>query len=160
MAFPSKSIHLLQSMDFTGNLGSHHQHCSYVVGYIFPHDAVYTTRHISKNAKVDMLSYVPKLETQVVNSDKGKQALIILENPQPIIISKEETPEFEWITEEVSIESFFGFPLLFNLGLILPFEKIDETKETITYTSYIVDPIVDIDMFRYGLEVNGMDVDI
>lgn len=123
------------------------------MGYMFPNDALYATRHITKNVKVDLLNYEPTLTSRVVDTEEGRQVLLMLENPTPVVISKEPSPEFEWYMEELNAAEFFSIPLVHNLGLILPFEKINETNEDMTFQSYIVDPINDIMMFRSSLNI-------
>lgn len=149
-----RSIHALHSVPFQGlSLGANHKHCSYILGFMNPHDALYATRHISKNAKIDMLSYKPNLQTRVVDTEEGRQVLLLLENPTPIVISKEFSTEFDWYMEEIDMPTFFSLPLVQNIGLILPFEKINETNDDMTFQSYIVDPINDAKMFRMGLSI-------
>lgn len=149
-----RTVNVLHSVPFQGlSLGTHHKHCSYILGYMFPNDALYATRHITKNVKVDLLSYEPTLTSRVVDTEEGRQVLLMLENPTPVVISKEFSPEFEWYTEELDASQFFSIPLVHNLGLILPFEKINETNEDMTFQSYIVDPINDVMMFRSSLNI-------
>ena len=149
-----RSINVLHSIPLQGlSLGASHRRRSYIVGFMNPNDALYATRHISKNAKIDLLDYKPDLKTRVVDTEEGKQVLLLLENPTPVVISKEFSPEFDWYMEEVDMPTFFSMPLVHNIGLILPFEKINETSEEMTFQSYIVDPINDANMFRMGLSL-------
>lgn len=149
-----RSVHVLHSLPHQGlSLGAHHRKYSYIMGYMYPNDALYATRNLSKNAKVDLLKYKPTSKTRVVDTEEGRQVLLMLENPTPVVITKEACPSFEWYMEELDMASFFSLPLVHNIGLIIPYEKIDETHETMTFQSYIVDPINDLQMFRSSLSV-------
>lgn len=150
-----RSVHVLHSLPHQGlTLGAHHRRCSYIMGYMYPKDALYATRNLSQNAKIDLLSYKPSRKARVVDTEEGRQVLLMLENPTPVVITKEACPQFEWYMEEVDTATFFSIPLVHNIGLILPFEQIDETKESMTFQSYIIDPINDTEMFRSSLSID------
>jgi hypothetical protein len=101
-----------------------------------------------------MQNYEPSLKTRVVDTEEGKQVLILLENPTAVKFTKEFTPEFDWYVEEVDLQTFFSIPLYYNLGLVMPFEKVDETEDEFVFMSYVVDPVFDVSMFRHSLKLD------
>lgn len=149
-----RNVQLLHSVTDNVSLGTYHKNCSYIVGYVYPNDALYATRHLSKNVKINMTDYEPSLQTRVIETEEGKQVLIVLDQTFPVHISKQYSPEFDWYTEEMDLQTFFSIPLTRNIGLVMPFDKVDETENEMIFQSYIVDPVYDASMFRHGLKLD------
>lgn len=147
-----RKVHTLKFLHLDESLGVHHRRRSYVVGFLSPSEALYTSRHITKNVQISLGNYMPVMKTRRVETEAGNEIIIVLDSPVPITISKEYSPQFDWVLEEKDVQTFMNIPMMYNLGLIMPFQKTDETNDSITYSSYIVDPIRDVTMFRYGLQ--------
>lgn len=152
MSLPPQ-IQLLQSIHHPSHLGTYNPstQCSYIVGFFHGHHALYTTRHITKNVQIDMSQHIPNVRTKMIDTEEGKQVFLYFEDPIPIYISKEESPQFDWMIEQTSGEHFISLPIVNRLGLIMPFDLIEEDKDKLVYKSYVIDPMEDVQIFRRGL---------
>lgn len=98
-----------------------------------------------------MSQHLPNVRTKMIDTEQGKQVFLYFEDPIPITLSKEESPQFDWLIEQTSGEHFISFPIVNRLGLIMPFDLIGEDKEKLVFKSYVIDPMEDVHIFRRGL---------
>lgn len=149
----TRTIHLLKSVFRDENLGVSHRKKTYVVGYLTSSEALYATRNITSNVNVSLGKYRPNMKSNHIKH-KENEIVITMNHPVMVTVTKEYSPQFEWIIHDVPVQQFMNIPIMYNVGLIIPFEKLNETPETITYSSYVVDPVKDVNMFRFGLRLN------
>lgn len=146
-------IQLLQSVHNSSHLGTYcpSTQCSYIVGFFHGKHAIYTSRRITKNVRIDMSHHIPNVRTKMIDTENGKQVFLYFEDPVPISISKEDSPQFDWIIEQAPGDQFISYPIINHLGLIMPFDLMDENQDHLVYKSYVIDPMQDMQLFRQGL---------
>lgn len=149
MSLPAH-IHILQSIHRTGRLGAYHNNHSYVVGFVQRNDVVYASRHMTEESKVVVKHYHPTM-TKIVNTEEGKMVMVYFEEPSIIRLEKKPSPQFDFTVESVHSESLLTLPIKNNIGIFITYKQTHETTEFIEYESFIIDPIVNLDMFRLGL---------
>ena len=147
-------LHVLQSIQETGKLGALHQGKGYIVAFVNSKDALMTARKIGMVCKVDLGKYVPVKTVITEVEDKGYVELSF-DKPYPFTISKNITPNWEWIIESCATMELMRLPIR-NTGLVITSKQIAEDDDSMTFEGYIVDPIRDPHLFRESL----MNIDI
>lgn len=146
------NLHYLKSLHTNGRFGTVYNDKSYVVSFVSSEHVMYVARNISKDTKVKLEGYMPSA-TKIAAGDKRRQEIeIIMDGGVKIHIDKIITRDWEWIIETEPTQKLFALPLAYNIGLIVPYKKLNETDDTISYEGYVVDPIYNTDFFRQGIK--------
>lgn len=143
-------LHLLQSIQETGKLGTLHRDKSYVIAFVNPNDAILTARKIGATCKVDMGQYKPVRTVVTEHMNKGVVEMSF-DDSYPVKIQKEITPNWEWIIETCDTMELLRLPIS-NTGVIIANKLSNETEKHLVFQGYIVDPLNDPNLFRVGLQ--------
>lgn len=138
--FPPR-IHLLRNIKQEKLLlGFHHKNNTYLVGLMKETDAIYISRMITDNVTGTLDNFSPDYPDD--NFDKDTSVLL-LHDKVKFHITKEESPQFDWMIETVETTQLLVYPRQRYIGLILPTEKTNETKQAIEYNALVIEPILD-----------------
>lgn len=151
MAVFPPNLHYLKSLNGEGRFGTIYKERSYVVTFVSSEHILYVARNISKDTKIDISGYKPST-TKLMSGNKQKQEIeITMDGGVKINFDKIVTRDWEWIIETEPTQKIFALPLAYNIGLIVPYKKVDESENLMTFEGYVIDPIYNTEFFRQGI---------
>ena len=141
------------------NFGLRHANQSYVIGFILKQDAHYVAKTTHSATKAQLR----KGMTRDVSLDvlgglydrgmfvKSMPPIIIDENAELVIDKKININKLPCQVSDISFSEFIMLPFQHSIGVILPVDLVDETKETLIYQAQVIEPCYNVDLFRYQL---------
>ena len=139
-------LHVLRNIrNQSSMLGFHYKNNSYLLGMIHDMDAVYITRMITDNVVGIIEDFTPDYPDE--NFDKDYNILLLHDNIR-LTMTKEESPQFDWMVESIDATVLLAYPREKYVGLILPTKKTNETREFIEYSTIVIEPIFDPKTFK------------
>jgi len=149
-AFPP-NLHYLKSLNGEGRFGTLYKDRSYIVTFVSSEHVMHVARNLSKDSKIDITGYTPST-TKLMSGSKQKQEIeITMDGGVKIHFDKIVTRDWEWIIETDSTQKLFSLPLAYNIGLIVPYKKLNETENIMSFEGYVIDPIYNTEFFRQGI---------
>lgn len=146
--FPPK-IHILRYIKNENHmLGLRHKTNSYVIGMMSDKEAIYMTRILSENTAGLLDKFYPVNPGE--DFDKERDSFVLHDNIK-LQLTKENKPYFDWIIDTMTTDILLQYPREKYIGLILPFERTNETKDLIEYKSFVIEPIMDPFHFRVDI---------
>lgn len=148
--FPPQ-VHILRLIKNQNHLlGMMHNNNSYIIGMMNGRDAVYLTRVLSNKAVGTLHDYKPLFLNDYNNNDRSS---LYLHDKIRLSITKEaDKPEFDWLVEPIGTHELLEYPRRKYMGLVLPTEKINETKDTIEFLSLVIEPVFDPKHFTMDID--------
>ena len=142
-------------------LSVNHNNRSYMVGFSKPHLANLTR---SKLGPVDSLYLQRKYIYDVTDEVNAGLKLMNITDIRVNKITMDTHAELtlykatkglcnDYDIEKVSTEDFLMYPIEKNIGIVMPYDYIEENSEVMKMTSNVVDPCDDFDRFKKSLKL-------
>lgn len=145
----------------TGYLGFSKGNKSYLIGFEVPRHATLVSKTICKSPlvllqrhEVDDISYQVNQGVRAFGIDDIKMDDLTIDTSAHLSISKSrEEPYESYSLEEMDAGDFLCLPFEKDLGVIMPYQLLEDSPNQYVFVSQIIDPCGQADIFRKHLKL-------
>ena len=120
-----------------------HQDRHYIIGF----KSIFMARKVHYNMSPEPVFLLLSNKTIKIPKEQGFLDVLTIDYNATLSISKckgtiwEPMNDIGYHLEEHERDAFLSFPIKKQLGIIMPYELIEETPEKFMFKSYVIDPI-------------------
>lgn len=158
MAYPKRLSILVKDKMM---LGLNHKTKHYVIGFKNNIHVTIVKKNLDDNSASNITMFRHRIEDVSEDINTGLifhgvdsinfQNVTIDVNAQLVVPKKRDQSILDTQVEPILFEEFIMYPFIKHVGIVIPFELIEDTSHRLVFEAHVVDPCPDIDLFRDNL---------